>query len=529
MDHRVVIVGGGMAGLTAAAYLGRAGVRVLLLEKEETVGGLVNTFEDHGFVFDGGIRAIENSGIVEPMLRQLGLEVPFVRSGVSIGIEDKTVDLRDKGSLGDYLRLLQDKFPDSGGDIGRFGAEIEKIMGYMDVLYGIDNPLFLNLKGEREYLMKTLLPWFLKYIVTIRKISRLDRPVAGYLENLVRDPALVDIIAQHFFQETPTFFALSYFSLYLDYKYPRGGTGVLAATLLQYILDRGGEIRCGVEVDALDPERREVRDTEGRAYPYERLVWCADLQRLYRAVAPGAIRNRRTARAIEARRRELAGKVGNDSILTLFLALDLEPAYFGQRSNPHFFYTPSREGLGRLDIPIRDGDGYTGDPAALREWLRQYFRLTTYEISCPALRDPSLAPPGRTGLIVSTLFDYRLARHIADAGWYEAFKKESADTILEVLGASVYPGLKDRVLDCSVSTPLTLERRTGNTDGAITGWAFTNRPVPAVHRMTQVAKSVRTPIPGVLQAGQWSFSPSGLPISILTGKLAADRVIRELT
>jgi hypothetical protein len=46
--------------------------------------------------------------------------------------------------------------------------------------------------------------------------------------------------------------------------------------------------------------------------------------------------------------------------------------------------------------------------------------------------------------------------------------------------------------------------------------------------MQKVAKSVLTPIPDVLQAGQWSFSPSGLPISILTAKLASDRAIKEL-
>jgi len=39
---------------------------------------------------------------------------------------------------------------------------------------------------------------------------------------------------------------------------------------------------------------------------------------------------------------------------------------------------------------------------------------------------------------------------------------------------------------------------------------------------------VLTPVPGVYQAGQWSYSPSGLPISILTGKLAADRIARDL-
>ena len=60
------------------------------------------------------------------------------------------------------------------------------------------------------------------------------------------------------------------------------------------------------------------------------------------------------------------------------------------------------------------------------------------------------------------------------------------------------------------------------TDGAITGWAFTNENMPAERRMLAIARAVRTPLPDVLQAGQWTYSPSGVPIAILTGKLAAD-------
>jgi len=40
----------------------------VLCEKEKKTGGLVNSFEYKGFVFDGGIRATENTGIVLPML-----------------------------------------------------------------------------------------------------------------------------------------------------------------------------------------------------------------------------------------------------------------------------------------------------------------------------------------------------------------------------------------------------------------------------------------------------------------------------
>ena len=99
MNYDVIIVGGGIAGLTAAAYVAQAGHKTLLCEKESTCGGLVRTFERGGFVYDGGIRAIENSGIVFPMLRQLGLDIDFVKSQVSVGIEDRVIRLDSVESL----------------------------------------------------------------------------------------------------------------------------------------------------------------------------------------------------------------------------------------------------------------------------------------------------------------------------------------------------------------------------------------------------------------------------------------------
>ena len=50
-DKRIVIVGAGIAGLTAAAYLVKDGFDVLLLEKNERTGGLVGTLKNNGFSF----------------------------------------------------------------------------------------------------------------------------------------------------------------------------------------------------------------------------------------------------------------------------------------------------------------------------------------------------------------------------------------------------------------------------------------------------------------------------------------------
>lgn len=529
MTYDVIVVGGGMAGLTAAAYLCRAGRSVLLCEKEGRLGGLVGSFRHNGFVFDAGIRALENSGVLFPMLRQLGLHVDFVRSGVTIGVGDARVNLDSPESIHAYQQMLTDQFPREAQALDAFIGLVKKAMGFMDVLYGIDNPLFLDNMKDPVYLRKTLLPWMLRYARNIGKIKRFSMPVEECLGAIISNPALIDVLAQHFFKRTPAFFALSYFSLYLDYAYPIGGTGKLVDAMEGYIRGHGGEIRTSTEIKAVDTARRSVEDAGGNTIEYRRLVWCADQKALYHSLQRLELLPDKTRESLAARRAFLQDKEGGDSVLTLYLETGLDKDYFTQRHSPHFFQTPSKLGLGAVRTGIRDGGGgYTKDRETVFAYLREYLTLTTFEISIPALRDADLAPPGKTGLIISTLMDYALVRHIEDEGWYDAFKALCRETICAVLTDSVYPGLGDKIDDGFVSSPLTLMRRTGNTGGAITGWAFTNSAMPAVSSMPSIAKSVRTPIPGVLQAGQWSFSPSGMPVSILTGKLAADRALKEL-
>lgn len=113
-------------------------------------------------------------------------------------------------------------------------------------------------------------------------------------------------------------------------------------------------------------------------------------------------------------------------------------------------------------------------------------------------------------------------------GWYDEYKKLSEECIVNILDATMFKGIKSKVIDKFSSTPLTLEKMTGNSDGAITGWAFTNNFIPVEKRLSKVARSVLTPIPDVFQVGHWAFSPSGLPIAILTGKSAADEVKKQL-
>ena len=526
--YDVLVVGGGMAGLTASAYLSREGFKVLLFEKNKKCGGLVNSFTRDGFLFDAGIRAIEDAGIILPMLKDLEIDLEFIKSPVSVGIEKEILHIDNAGSLKRYSELLQKLYPETEKDIRRIITVIRKIMKDMDVLYGIENPVFKDLKNDRDYLFKTLLPWLFKFLLTVRRINRMDFPVEDLLEKITKNTSLRDIISQHFFKNTPAFFAMSYFSLYMDYLYPKGGTGELPKALENKILDFGGRIITETEIKEVIASDSIVKDNNGTVYTYNTLIWAADLKTLYKITETEGLPEK-PVKNIHIQKDKVLSKRGGDSIFTLFVEANEPLESFQKIANGHFFYTPSKKGLGglhRLELKEMLRNWTHVSKEEILKWLDKFCRLNTYEISIPALKDPSSAPEGKTGLIISLLFEYDLMKNIEDAGWYEGFKNELENGILDVLSASIFPMLKDKVISRFSYTPLSIEKIIGSSEGAITGWSF-EEPVPVVNRIQQGARSVKTPIPHVLQAGQWAYSPAGVPMSVLTGKLAADRVLKK--
>ena len=526
-SYNTIVVGGGIAGLTAAAYLSGAGRKTLLIEKNRECGGLVNSFERDGFVFDAGVRALEDAGIILPMLAELGITLDIVKSPVTVGIADEILHIENLESLGRYSDLLKKNYPGSSSEIDGIIRIIRRVMKDMDVLYGLENPVFKDLRRDREFLFRKLLPWLPRFLLTVGRINRMNQPVEEYLEKVISDRSLRDIISQHFFRNTPAFFALSYFSLYLDYFYPVGGVGKLAEALEKKILERGGMIKRGTRVTEVKAGRKRVTDQDGIVYGYDSLVWAADLKAFYRLTdteGTGA----RVMKRFEDEKQKILRHRGGDSVFTLFLQVDEPLETFRRKASGHFFYTPLKQGLGKIHREELDallaGPGIH-DRQIVLDWLDRFTALNTYEISIPGLKDPSLAPEGKTGLIISFLAEYDLFRAIQIEGWYEEFVTAIENRVIKVITGSVYPWLEDSITGRFSFSPLSIENRIASSEGAITGWSFRS-PVPVVHRIQIADRSVLTPVPSVFQAGQWAYSPAGVPMSILTGRLAANKVLK---
>lgn len=527
---KVVIVGAGMAGLTAAAYLAKENYQVLLVEKNDRTGGLLHTVKNSGFSFDSGPRALVNSGIVKPILKELDIEWEFLKNQISIGIEDTLFQINSLNDLLEYQRVLIQLYPENAVEIKKIISNIRQLSEYTQVIYEFDNPYFGDQMNNKEYVLRKLLPWTFKFIYSLMKFDQFKMPMEDYLQGLTKNQSIIDILTQHFFQKTPTYFALGYFYVYLDYFYPRGGTAMISNLLKEKILSWGGQIQLNTPVVQVVPSELMIITAEGNRIHYDHLIWAADLKTFYRVLNPAGM-DAQMIHIVEDEKQRIHSSKGAESVFILYLAVNRPPSFFKEKGGEHLFFTPSRQGLGetnkkdRLHL-LEDFDRIP--KAEVIDWLERFIDLNTYEISIPVLRDPTMAPEGQTGIMISCLFDYELIKKVETAGWYEEFKERVEKRLIKNVSNSLYKNLDEDILFKFSATPLTINKISGSSEGAITGWAFDPKP-PVIYKLTDVAKSVITPIPNIYQAGQWAYAPAGVPIAMLTAWHAYQNIKKRST
>ena len=524
---KVVIVGAGMGGLTAGAYLCKENYDVLLLDKNDITGGLVHTFVREGFSFDTGPRAFVNSGMVKPILKDLGIDWETIENVISINIEDQMFRVDSIDSLNDYKRILLNLYPENADDIEKIIKSIYKLSKYTKTLYAFDNPYFVDYMSDKKFVLTKLLPWTVKLLYVLRKFKQFNMPMEKFLEDLTNNESLRDILTQFFFKETPTYFALGYFHVWLDYFYPKGGTGILPKLLHEKILEGGGKFKLNTKIVEVIPSESIVIDSDGNHYEYDHLIWAADLKTLYKDLNTIGL-DEKVTKKIAAQRDTVFSSKPAESCFIMYLAVDLPLSYFSEKGGGHAFYTQSRQGLGETNRETKEELLENFEKKSKEEvfaWLDDFCNLNTFEVSIPALRDSTLAPDGKTGIMISCLFDYDVIEKINKAGWTEEFKNRMENNIINIFSKSFYPDFEKDILFKFSTTPLTINKTVGSSGGAMVGWSFETKS-PVFNELKDMPKSALTPIPNLFQAGQWAYAPAGVPIAMLTGWHATQEIIK---
>ncbi|WP_336921564.1 phytoene desaturase family protein [Aquipuribacter sp. SD81] len=264
-SHDVVVVGGGHNGLTAAAYLARAGRSVLLLEAADHVGGASVSAP----VFPGvDARLSRYSYLVSLLPRQvvteLDLDVRLVRRSVS----SYTPDPRTEGRTG---LLVADDRDATAASFARVGAEADAAA--WDAFYAdtarlaevvwptVTGPL-PRARDVREAVGERLWRALVEEPVGREVGSRID-------DDLVRGVVLTDALIGTFADTMTDLRANRCFLYHVvgggtgDWDVPVGGMGAVSGALARAAEAAGAALRTGARVVALDPDGRLTVDADG--------------------------------------------------------------------------------------------------------------------------------------------------------------------------------------------------------------------------------------------------------------------------
>jgi phytoene dehydrogenase-like protein len=504
-----IVIGSGMGGLTAAAYMAKAGMRPLVLEQHFAPGGNAQTFRrKRMFDFDVGLHYIGDCGprgIFPTMMKQLGIAdrvefVPMDQDGFDTYLGP---DLKFRAPAGweRYRRRLHETFPQETRAIDRYLDTIRSVAGVFTGAPPSGGPPVTELLGK-HWSQCTL-----GEVFDVLELSdRLRHILAGQSGNYAAPPSKA-ALGMHALM-TEHYMRGAYFI--------RGGARPLVGGLVQVIEDGGGELRLRQRVKRIiveDGKAIGVESAKGDEIRAPLVVANADAKRTFLEMVGEQHLSQSLVERVKDYRMSLP-------LFVIYLAMEVDPSELG--------YTSTNLALS----PAYDLEGqYAGCYEG-----RIPDRPSVF-LSIASLKDPvseNLAPPGYTNLQIMTLAPAELStwgvtqgpgsaptksayRHGAA---YEAAKHEMERRMLDVV-EEMMPGFIRNVVWQECATPLTQERFTLSTGGTSYGLEHT----PDQYMTARVA--LQTEVPGLWMVGANTVFGHGIAGAMMSGRAAAGAILGQ--
>jgi phytoene dehydrogenase-like protein len=511
----VVVVGGGMAGLSAAAFLCLSGRSVLLLEKEARLGGFATSFEAGGTRFDLGIegmRELAPDSFLPKFLEWWGVDLPLEerRELMLASTEGGSFRIR-----GDQAREdLRAAFPNSAARIDRFFDLNAGIVAELSSGPAPTPPEEMGLLGKLAFGMSTA-------VKRPRLLRHGFRDSSRVLPELFDNPDLLRVAASKTFEDLAYLGVAHRWEAFGSGKlmYPREGIGALPEAIGAAVARRGGLVRVAAAVESIRPRASgfELRYGEGRA--------CHARKVLVASPMPWAISSLLGAEAGLGRLRKAVAKrrifpACFMTFISLDPACDLQGANYladwGDAGPVPVLWEARRSGC-ELDprkapmacVVAGTGKGRRG-PRAMTVALTlgwDYADAWGTGAARSAERAQSDAPPMPPR-------DYR------SSPAYRRVKAEVEAIVLERLGARLGPGFRASVLNVFSATPLSFARHCNSPGGSYMGFAIDRGDYGRFFPQ-------RSPLEGLYFAGQWVFPGFGVAGAAASGYYASRALLRD--
>jgi prolycopene isomerase len=492
--YDAIVIGSGMGGLTAAALLTKNGMKILLLEKEKQVGGYVVSFKKDHFIFDATgafVGGCQEDGELYQILKAIGAheEVEFIPiqhiRNIYPGFE---VHLH-QGGFNSYWEALLNLFPE----------EEKGLKTYLSLVKRIGNEV--KFYSEMTLIKRVLFPFYFRNLIRFHRTTH-----KAILDDLFRGREIKMALHTLPATEPPSRLSFLFVSTLISKAlmegvfYPKGGMGRISEAIAKAFLRSGGEILLQTEVNRILIKNRRVQgvQTKDEKTLYSPLV-ISDIN-------PNILVKMLPSEFQKPFLKKMQHWEYSLSCFILYIATDLDVKEMGL---PYFTYLRFLSDLEEEDRMLRRGE---------------VPKNPTMMVSIPTLLDPSLAPAGQhlMKVLVNVPYHYRERWGKGDPETYQHTKEEFSQKILLQLESKLVPDLNKHLLFHEASTPLTLERYTGNEWGAMYGLASTPQQIG------NFRPPHRTSIPGLFQVGHYTRPAHGIVGASLSGLFAVRAILKRV-